>query len=100
MNSGEVLLVPEAPVMDLLLAQGGGSLALQFEGAEPEPVTIMRPGNRRPALNCNSCGAFVIITNPDYADTECLVCKAPMPAGIKSCPECGWTYEEQNKAGS
>lgn len=46
------------------------------------------------AFKCGACGNFMIITDPEFTDTECLVCKTAMPAGTSSCPKCGWTYKD------
>jgi hypothetical protein len=92
MTSGEALL--ETPIADLLLLGGGAPSQLCFRESSANTVTIMHETDSNPALQCKSCGYFLIITDPEYTDTECVVCKAPMPARVSSCPKCGWTYKE------
>ncbi len=54
------------------------------------------------ALRCSSCGQKFAFA-PDVApygavveeDVECLECGAVVPAGMTTCPECGWSYEAE-----
>ena len=79
---------------DLLLGESRDSpIVFQPDEGDAEFLQLSK-GNA--AFKCESCGRFIIITGPDaeYTDTECLECRTPMPAGITSCPKCGWTYKE------
>ena len=91
MSSGEISLA-HTPA-DLIFGSGVFS-TLQFQGANQEPVTVMNLNDSRPAVRCKDCGHFMILTDPEYVDTHCLVCKALMTAGTTSCPSCGWSYRE------
>jgi len=93
MSPGEISL--EVNLADLVLVGGGASSTLRFEKRNQTQLTIMRQADSKPAVCCKSCGYFLIITNPEYTDTECIVCKAVMPAGVAVCPNCGWTYREK-----
>ena len=90
MTQGEIAL--EVTLADLVL--GGGAFSeLRFQEPEQQPLTIMRQSYSRPAHHCKTCGFFVIVNDLEYTDTQCVVCFTSMPAGLASCPECGWTYQ-------
>jgi hypothetical protein len=90
MSQGEITL--ESTFADLVT--GGGAFSeLRFKEPAQKPVTIMAQSDSQPALHCKTCGFFVIVTDLEYTDAQCVVCFATMPAGVTSCPECGWTYQ-------
>jgi len=91
MNEGEVSMEIRLP--DFVLGSPGGSTLL-FADTNQIAVAVMNPSDRKPALRCESCGYFMILTDAEYTDTQCVVCKSVMPAGTSSCPACGWTYKE------
>jgi RNA polymerase subunit RPABC4/transcription elongation factor Spt4 len=76
---------------DLVLGAHRVSSPIVFRAADGGAVEVVNPSGS--AFKCESCGNFVIITDPEYTDIECLVCKTAMPAGTNSCPKCGWTYK-------
>ena len=77
---------------ELVLGAYRVSSPIVFRAADGGAVEVVNlSGNS--AFKCESCGKFTIITDPEYTDIECLVCKTAMPAGINSCPKCGWTYK-------
>jgi hypothetical protein len=76
-----------------LVAGGGGFSELRFLEPNQEPVTIMTLSESVPALSCKICRSFLIITDLDHTESECVVCHTKMPAGVTSCPKCGWTYK-------
>ena len=97
MSPGQVSLVDDSWVIaDLLLGGGHGSSTLVFQEPNEEVIAIMNQGARLPAATCKSCGHYLIII-PDVEDTEsqCMACKAVMPAGVTACLKCGWTYKEE-----
>jgi hypothetical protein len=94
MTQGEIGI--EATLVDLILG-GGGFSELVLREPNQEPVSIMRTADSKPALSCKSCRFFMIIDDPEYSDTECIVCRSAMPAGVISCTKCGWTYTEISK---
>jgi hypothetical protein len=83
--------------MDVTLADfvmgGGGSSELRFHESEQKPLTILAMGKSRPGLTCQTCGHFLIITNLEFTDAQCVICRTLIPAGARSCPKCGWTYD-------
>lgn len=91
MIDGEISL--EISLADLVLGSAAFS-TLVFRAPGTESVTIMNEADSYPAARCAACGYFTIITDPEFTDTHCLVCKSLMPAGTASCPKCGWTYKE------
>ena len=91
MSEGEISM--EVPLTDFVLGSGEGS-TLVFKGANQIAVAVMNPSDSKPAVRCESCGYFMIITDAEYTDTQCVVCKTVMSAGTSSCPSCGWTYKE------
>ena len=89
MTQGEIAL--EVTLADVIM--GGGAFSeLRFREPNEKPVTIMTQSDSNPALSCKTCGFYVIINDPEHTDTECLVCRTSMAAGVTSCPKCGWTY--------
>src|SRR5262245_3397609 len=95
MIQGEIL--HDAKNVDLALLEdlvlGATRLLPIFFRTPDGAVELMNlPGN--PAYKCEPCSLYLLITNPEYTDVECLVCRTAMPAGTTSCPKCGWTYEE------
>lgn len=76
-----------------LLIEGGGLSELRFLEPGQEPVAIMTTSDRKPGLTCKTCSFFIVINDLEYTETECVVCHASMPAGVTSCPKCGWTYK-------
>ena len=92
MAAGEISL--DASIAELVVAHGGAASSLLFREANDKPVTVMNEADSMPAARCRACGYFLIITDPEFTDTECLVCRTTMPAGIDACPKCGWTYQE------
>jgi len=92
MTQGEIAL--EVSFSDLVMGAGGFS-ELRFHEPEQEAVTIMSLSDSKPALTCKTCSFFMIINDPEYTETECLVCRTTMPAGETSCPKCGWTYKDK-----
>jgi hypothetical protein len=93
MTQGEIAL--EVSLSDLVVGVGGFS-ELSFHEPEQEGVTIMSLSDSKPAFTCKACNVFLIIDDLEFTESECVVCRATMPAGVTSCPKCGWTY----KAGS
>jgi hypothetical protein len=93
MAQGEIGL--ELTPADLVTLSGTFS-ELRFREPEQEPVFIMAYADSKPALACKKCGFFMIISDPDYSDTNCIVCHTSMPAGVTSCPKCGWSYEQSS----
>ena len=91
MAAGEISL--DASIADLVIARGGALSRLRFREGNDKPVTVMNEADSMPAARCKTCGYVVIITDPEYTDTECMVCHAAMPAGLNACPKCGWTYK-------
>ena len=91
MSEGEISF--EVSLAELVV---GGSAFSQLVFREPhgKAVVVMNQSDGNAALRCKSCGHFLIITDPEYSDTECVVCKTPMPVGTSSCPACGWTYKQ------
>jgi len=90
MTQGEIAL--EVTLADLVM--GGGAFSeLRFQEPEQKPLTIMTQSESPPALHCKTCGFFVIVNDLEYTDTQCVVCLTSMPAGVTSCPKCGWTYQ-------
>jgi len=92
MTSGEISL--EVTLADLLIGDGGAS-TLSFQHSSDKPLTVMNYPHSLPAARCETCGHFLIITDPKYTDSECLVCHTVMPAGASMCAKCGWTYKEE-----
>jgi len=90
MTQGEITL--EATLTDLAIG-GGGFTELRFQEPKQKPVMVMAQSDSKPALSCKTCGHLLIINDLEYNETECVVCRTTMPAGVTSCPECGWTYE-------
>lgn len=82
----------EVPFSDLVIGVGGLS-ELHFREAEQEPVTIMTTSDSKPGLNCKTCNLFILMDELEHTETECVVCRTTMPAGVTLCPKCGWTYE-------
>ena len=80
--------------MEITLTDFGPGPTLVFQGANRTAAAVMNPGDSKPAVRCESCGHFMIITDAEYTDTQCVVCKTVIGAGISSCPSCGWTYKE------
>jgi hypothetical protein len=76
----------------LVLGSSSRAEPLVFRAPDGTAEIIRLPGD--PAYSCESCNVFLIITDPEYNETECLVCRTVMPAGTASCPKCGWTYRE------
>jgi len=97
MISGEISL--EAPIVDLVtdlvIGRGGAASTLRFQDTNGNSAIVMNEADSMPATRCKACGYFMIITDSEYTDTECLVCRAAMPAGTTACPKCGWTYKEK-----
>ena len=93
MSPGEISL--DVTMVDLALGHGGAFSTLRFQEQNDKTITIMNQADSVPAARCKSCGYFIIITDPEYTDTKCIVCNALMPAGTSSCPNCGWTYREE-----
>jgi ssDNA-binding Zn-finger/Zn-ribbon topoisomerase 1 len=91
MSQGEISL--EVTLADLVLGPGAFS-TLRFKSANQEALVVMNEADSKPAVRCEACGHFMIITNAEYTDTQCVVCNTAMAAGITSCPECGWSYQE------
>jgi len=85
---------PELALLEgLVLGSYPVSSPIVFRAADGGAAEVVNlSGNS--AFKCGSCGNFMIITDPEFTDTECLVCKAAMPAGMNSCPKCGWTYKD------
>ena len=90
MTPGEIAL--EVALSDLIVGVGGFS-ELRFHESGQEPVTIMSLSDGRPALACRACGFFMIMNDDEYTESECAECQTTMPAGVTSCPKCGWTYK-------
>lgn len=82
----------EVPLADLAIGAGGLS-ELYFREPEQDPVTLMTTSDSKPGFNCKTCSLFVIIDDFEFTETECVVCRTTMPAGVTLCPKCGWTYE-------
>jgi hypothetical protein len=93
MAAGEISL--DAAIADLVITHGAASSRLRFLETNEKPVTVMHEADSMPAARCKHCGYFVIISDPEYTDTECLACHTAMPAGVTACPKCGWTYREE-----
>lgn len=90
MTQGEISL--ETTLADLIL--GGGTLSeLRFREPQRGPVTVLTQSDSKPGFQCETCRHFVIVSDFEFTDSECVVCKAMIPAGVTSCPKCGWTYE-------
>jgi hypothetical protein len=81
-------------VTNLVVGHGGASSTLRFQETNDKPLTVMHEPDSLPAARCKACGHFVIITDPEYTDSECLVCHTVMPVGRSVCSKCGWTYRE------
>src|ERR1051325_11619595 len=82
----------EATLGDLVT--GGQQISpIVFRAEDGAAVPVIYPSDSNPAYRCESCGHFMIVTDPEYTDTQCVVCKTAMPAGTTSCPKCGWTYK-------
>ena len=92
MTQGEIAL--EVSLADLVVGVGGFS-ELRFHEPEQEAVTIMSLSDSRPALTCKTCNLFLIIDDLEFTESECAVCRTTMPAGVTSCPKCGWTYKDK-----
>jgi hypothetical protein len=90
MTEGEITL--EVPLADLVIEDGGLSELCFLEPGQ-EPVVIMTTSDRKPGLTCKKCSFFIVINDLEYTETECLVCRTSMPAGVTSCPKCGWSYK-------
>jgi hypothetical protein len=88
----------EAGNVDLALLEdlvlGAGHVSPIVFRAPDGAAELLNLPNGNPAYRCQACSYVLIITDPDYTDTECLVCKTAMPAGMSSCPKCGWTYKD------
>jgi len=97
MSLGQASLVDDIPLIaDLLLGGGHASSTLVFQGPNQEAIAIMNQGARLPAATCESCGHYLImIPNLEDTESQCMECKAVMPAGVTSCLKCGWTYKEE-----
>ena len=97
MSLGQASLVDDTPLIaDLLLGGGHGSSTLVFQEPNEEVIAVMNEGTRLPAATCKSCGHYLIIVpDPEYTDSQCMACKAVMPAGVTACLKCGWTYNEE-----
>jgi len=91
MTQGEITL--EATLADLVIGGGGAFMELRFREPMQKPLTIMEQSDSKPALSCKTCGHVLIINDLEYTETECVVCRTAIPAGVTSCPKCGWTYE-------
>ena len=90
MTRGEISL--ENSAADLMLVGGGFSELLFHERGQQAIAVLVQPGTH-PAMSCSECGHFLIITNPEFTDTQCVVCNSAMPAGVSTCANCGWTYD-------
>jgi hypothetical protein len=90
MTPGEIIL--EGTLADMVMG-GGGFSELRFREPAQKPVTIMTHSDSKPALTCKTCSFFVILNDPEFTDTECVVCHTGMLGGVTSCPKCGWTYQ-------
>ena len=90
MTPGEMSLEPS--LADLILP-GGGIPQLRFREPGHKPVRVLEMPASQPAMACDGCGHFLIITDPEFTNTDCVVCKTHMPAGVSACPNCGWTYK-------
>jgi len=90
-------------------AAGRGFAVLEFKSDETgNTSSILRQGFQRQALCCPDCGSiFVVgkgvnkydggeageaIVDGDFEGIECFQCKSRMPADLRECPSCGWTY--------
>ena len=83
---------PDLALLEDLVLGAQQVSPLVFRAADGGTVEVVDlSGNS--AFKCEACGNFMIITDHEFTDTECLVCKTAMPAGINSCPKCGWTYK-------
>lgn len=89
MTQGEISLEVS---LGNLVAGAGGLSELRFLEPNHKPVAIMTTSESLPALSCKTCRSFLIINDPDYTESECVVCHTKMPAGVTSCSKCGWTY--------
>lgn len=47
-----------------------------------------------PCTHCNKCGLFSM-----KLDLRCNHCGNPIVAGLRSCPECGSSYQHNMKRG-
>ena len=92
MTQGEISL--ENSLVDLV-AGGGWYSELRFHDREQKAIAILTESDSRPGLACKTCGHFLIIGKVEYTETKCVVCRTTMPAGVTSCPKCGWTYEDK-----
>ena len=90
MTRGEITL--DFHLTDFVMGSGGIS-ELSFSKPEQEPVTIMTTFDSKPGLRCEICRLLIVIDDLEQTETKCVVCKTMMPAGVTSCPKCGWTYE-------
>jgi RNA polymerase subunit RPABC4/transcription elongation factor Spt4 len=90
MTPGEITL--EGTWVDIV-SGGGGFSEVRFQAEGREPVTIMAHAEVKPALTCAACNFFMILNDPEFTETACLICQAIMPGGVSRCPECGWTYQ-------
>ena len=84
------------PLTDLVIGAGGLS-ELHFREPEQKPVMVMTTSDSKPGLSCKTCSLFIIVNELEHTETECVVCRTPMPAGVTLCPKCGWTYEVSGK---
>ena len=91
MVQGEISF--EIGLEDLVIG-GRGLSPIVFRSPDGADISVIAPSDANPAYRCESCGHFMIVTDPEYSDTECLVCKTVMPAGTSLCPKCGWTYKD------
>ena len=78
-----------------LVATGavGSSPQLRFREAARAPATIITSSDSQPGFTCDKYGHFLIVTDLEFTDSECIVCHTSMPAGVTACSKCGWTYK-------
>src|SRR5215813_4629476 len=96
MIEGEVSLEagnPDLGLLEDLILGAHRVLPIVFRAADGGTLEVMNLSAGNPAFKCGSCGSFMIITDAEYSDTNCVVCKTLMPGGTSSCPKCGWTYK-------
>jgi hypothetical protein len=91
MIEGEISF--EIGLEDLII--GGRALSpIVFRTPDGAALPVIAPSDVKPAYSCESCGYFMIVTDSEYKEVECLACKTIIPAGTSACPKCGWTYKD------
>jgi hypothetical protein len=91
MTPGEISL--DVNLAEHVIGGAGVFSELRFRETGQAPVTILTPSDSKPGLTCKSCGHFLVINDFEFTDAECVVCHTTMPAGVTTCPKCGWSYK-------